>query len=137
MSNKQVKNTSPTRERASAPGVRASVTIEAAFAVPLFIFAVLSLIFLIEIQSIRGCIHAAGSDAAKQAAESTAVLPVLNTIQLKSNLVNLIGEERWYISDQLLEVLLDSGNRRDKCCYRVQDKDSGSITEKSFGEVER
>ena len=94
MSNKQVKNTSPTRERASAPGVRASVTIEAAFAVPLFMFAVLSLIFLIEIQSIRGCIHAAGSDAAKQAAESTAVLPVLNTIQLKSNLVNLIGEER-------------------------------------------
>ena len=90
----KVKNTSPTRERASAPGVRASVTIEAAFAVPLFIFAVLSLIFLIEIQSIRGCIHAAGSDAAKQAAESTAVLPVLNTIQLKSNLVNLIGEER-------------------------------------------
>ena len=49
MSNKQVKNTSPTRERASAPGVRASVTIEAAFAVPLFMFAVLSLIFLIEI----------------------------------------------------------------------------------------
>ena len=77
MSNKQVKNTSPTRERASAPGVRASVTIEAAFAVPLFMFAVLSLIFLIEIQSIRGCIHAAGSDAAKQVAESTAVLPVL------------------------------------------------------------
>ena len=37
---------------------------------------------------------AAGSDAAKQAAESTAVLPVLNTIQLKSDLVNLIGEER-------------------------------------------
>ena len=120
MSNKQVKNTSPTRERASAPGVRASVTIEAAFAVPLFMFAVLSLIFLIEIQSIRGCIHAAGSDAAKQAAESTAVLP-----------------EWWYIRYQLLEVLLDSGNRRDKCCYRVQDKDSGSTNEKSFGEVER
>ena len=93
MSNKQVKNTSPTRERASAPGVRASVTIEAAFAVPLFMFAVLSLIFLIEIQSIRGCIHAAGSDAAKQAAESTAVLPVLNTIQLKSIIETKRGAE--------------------------------------------
>lgn len=56
-------------------------------------FAVLSLIFLIEIQSIRGCIHAAGSDAAKQVAESTAVLPVLNTIQLKSDLVNLIEKK--------------------------------------------
>ena len=84
MSNKQVKNPSPTTERAAAPGVRASVTIEAAFAVPLFIFAVLSLIFLIEIQSIRGCIHAAGSDAAKQVAESTAVLPVLNISCWKS-----------------------------------------------------
>ena len=43
---------SPKMERASAPGVRASVTIEAAFAVPLFMFAVLSLIFLIEIMTI-------------------------------------------------------------------------------------
>ena len=38
--------------------------------------------------------EAVKGDAAKQATESTAVLPVLNTIQLKSDLVNLIGEER-------------------------------------------
>lgn len=108
-------------------------------------FAVLSLIFLIEIQSIRGCIHAAGSDAAKQVAESTAVLPVLNTIQLKSNLVNLIGEER------IERSILNGGTSAISCWksywipgteeinvvieYKI--KIPVPLNEKSFGEVER
>lgn len=106
---KKLKNTSPTRERVSAPGVKASVTVEAAFAVPIFFFAVLSLIFLIELQSIRENIHAAGSNAAKQAAESTAMIPVLNTIQFKANLINLIGEER------INRSILDGGTSAISC----------------------
>ena len=70
-------------ERASVPGIRynndilnkkGSVTIEAAFGIPLFLFAALCLIWLIEIQSIKISITAAAQSAAKSAAEDTAVI---------------------------------------------------------------
>ncbi len=62
-------------ERASVPGIRynndilnkkGSVTIEAAFGIPLFLFAALCLIWLIEIQSIKISITAAAQSAAKE-----------------------------------------------------------------------
>ena len=91
-------------ERASVPGMRTrnrnfrrqcgSVTIEASFGIPLFLFAALCLIWLIEIQSIRISITNAAQNAAKSAAEDTAVIPVLNTVKLKSDIVSLIGEDR-------------------------------------------
>ena len=91
-------------ERASVPGMRmkkkdlfrqrGSVTIEASFGIPLFLFAALCLIWLIEIQSIRISITNAAQNAAKSAAEDTAVIPVLNTVKLKSDIVSLIGEDR-------------------------------------------
>ena len=73
---------------------RGSVTIEASFGIPLFLFAALCLIWLIEIQSIRISITNAAQNAAKSAAEDTAVIPVLNTVKLKSDIVSLIGEDR-------------------------------------------
>ena len=98
-------------ERASVPGMRnekkklfrqsGSVTIEASFGIPLFLFAALCLIWLIEIQSIRISITNAAQNAAKSAAEDTSVIPVLNTIKLKSDIVALIGEDR--ISRSILE----------------------------------
>lgn len=89
-------------ERASATGTTrqekrtcyGSVTIEASAAIPLFLFAAVCLICLIELQSIRVCILGAAQNAAKQAAEQTALVPVLNTEKLKSDIVSLIGEER-------------------------------------------
>ena len=90
-------------ERASVPGIsrkyifsekKGSVTIEAAFGIPIFLFAVLCLIWVIEIQSIKISILSAAQSAAKSAAEDTAVIPVLNTIKLKSDIVSLIGEDR-------------------------------------------
>lgn len=91
-------------ERASVPGIRkkrksikrqsGSITIEASFGIPLFLFAALCLIWLIEIQSIKISITNAAQNAAKRAAEDTAVIPVLNTVKLKSDIVNLVGEDR-------------------------------------------
>ena len=74
----------PDKERASVPETRASVTIEASFAIPMFLFAVLCLICMIEIQSIKISIAGAAQGAAKKASEQTALVPVLNSIKLKS-----------------------------------------------------
>lgn len=96
-------------ERASVPGIIerkyrirgegcrgtcGSVTIEASFGIPLFLFAAVCLIWMIEVRSIRISIMNAASNAAKSAAEETALVPVLNTVKLKSDIVDLIGEDR-------------------------------------------
>lgn len=85
-------------ERASVPKItkkqKGSITIEAAFAIPLFLFAALCLIWMIEIQSIKIGVKQAAYSAAKSAAEDTAVIPVLNTIKLKSDIIRLLGKER-------------------------------------------
>ena len=78
--NKNVPNL--TAERASVPGAAGNVTIEAAFGIPLFLFAVLCLIFLIEIQSLRVSLINAAQNAAKNAAGDMAAVPVLNTIKM-------------------------------------------------------
>lgn len=82
-------------ERVSAPGTRrGSVTAEASIGIPLFLLAAVCLIWIIEVRCIRISIINASVNAAKSAAEDTAVLPVLNTVRLKSDIVELIGKER-------------------------------------------
>ena len=49
---------------------------------------------MIEIQSIKIGVKQAAYSAAKSAAEDTAVIPVLNTIKLKSDIIRLLGKER-------------------------------------------
>lgn len=70
------------------------MTIEAAFGIPVFLFAALCLVWLIELQSIRISIINAAHNAAKSAAEDTALIPVLNTVKMQSDIISLIGEER-------------------------------------------
>ena len=82
-------------ERVSAPGTKnGSVTVEASFGIPLFLLAAVCLIWMIEVRSIRISVANASLNAAKSAAEDTAVIPVLNTVRLKSDIVELIGEDR-------------------------------------------
>ena len=130
-SNKEVQSLMKS-ERASAPEItkNANITIEAAFGIPLFLFAVLCLIWLIEIQSIRISMINAAHNAAKSAAEDTSVIPVLNTWKLKSDILSLIGEDR--IARSILKggkdgiscsgsyVSPDTGEINIKVTYRVQ-----------------
>lgn len=82
-------------ERVSAPGTKqGSVTVEASIGIPLFLLAAVCLIWMIEVRSIRISVANASLSAAKSAAEDTAVIPVLNTVRLKSDIVALMGEER-------------------------------------------
>ena len=59
------------REKEYAYGRKGSVTIEASLGIPLFLFAALCLIWLIEIQSIRISVIDAAQNAAKSAAMQT------------------------------------------------------------------
>ena len=90
--NKNVPNL--TAERASVPGAAGNVTIEAAFGIPVFLFAILCLIFIIELQSLKISIINAAQNAAINAAGDMMAVPVLNTIKLKSDMISLLGEER-------------------------------------------
>ncbi len=92
----QYKN-NPTKsntERASVPGSRASITIEASLAIPIFLFAVLCLIYTMEIQTLQTQIRFAVENAAKEEAAQISVIPVLNTGRLKQNIVDQIGKDR-------------------------------------------
>ncbi len=71
-----------------------SVTVEAAMTIPLFLFAILCMVYLLEIQSIQFSIAAATQHAGKLAAEQIPVVSVLNPIKLKTDIVNIVGAER-------------------------------------------
>lgn len=85
----------PTPKRTSAwTSLKASVTIEAALSLPLFFFAVLSLIYLLELSAIQTSIRGAAYSAAKEAAKELYLLPVLNTSKVRSDIAALVGPER-------------------------------------------
>ena len=67
---------------------------EASIGIPLFLFAAVCLIWMIEVQSIQVSVANAAVSAAKSAAEDTALVPVLNTVRLKSDIIDLIGSDR-------------------------------------------
>ncbi len=113
------------KERASVQGAgpenKASITIEAAIGIPLFLFAVLCLIYIIEIHSIRLSILNAAQSAAKQAAEDTAVVPVLNTAEMKADIINRIGIER------VERSILDGGSGAIQCEQSFLLPDTGEL----------
>ncbi len=70
------------------------VTIEAALAVPLFFFAVLSLFYMIEVMSVRTSIRSGMQYAAKQAASEAYVKRMVMPGGLEADIVDAVGGER-------------------------------------------
>ncbi len=82
------------REGASVLSSKASVTIEASLVIPLFLFAIFSLIYLMEIQAIRTSIRQGIQYAAKKAAEEAILVPVVNVFKFKNDIIESVGSDR-------------------------------------------
>lgn len=82
-------------KRASAfISTRASVTVEASLAVPIFFFAVVCLLYLMEIMAIQTSVRAGLQYAQKRAAQDAVVLSVAAPQTVQANVVNVIGADR-------------------------------------------
>ena len=82
------------KERTSVLGLKGIITIETALALPVFIFAILSLISVIEIHCVRVKVHYAILNAGREAAVCMADTNILNTGKLHSDIVKDIGSTR-------------------------------------------
>lgn len=80
--------------RSGRTSVSASVTVEAALAVPLFFLAVLSLVFLLEVQAVRTAVRSGLQYAGKRTAEQSGMIPVLSPADLEQDLRDSVGAAR-------------------------------------------
>ena len=74
--------------------VRGSVTVSAALAIPLFVFATLCLVYLFEMNAINLYMNSAVTHSAKRISEDILVVEYLSQRRLHNNIVDLIGVER-------------------------------------------
>jgi hypothetical protein len=81
-------------ERTSVFTSRGSLTLEAALVVPLFFFAILSLVSLFQMKVIQTTVKGAFYSVAKEIGERTYLSPVITSKEVENKLVSYIGEER-------------------------------------------
>ena len=82
------------KKKTWAFGFRGSVTVSAAFAIPLFVFATLCLVYLFEMNAIGLYINSATTHASKRVSEDVITFGFLSQNRLKSNIVDLVGAQR-------------------------------------------
>lgn len=74
--------------------VKASITIEAAMAVPFFFFAVICLLYLMEIMAIQTAVRSGLQFAGKKVAQEASIVTVIAPSKIESDVVNGIGADR-------------------------------------------
>ena len=102
-------STNSNKERASVLDSKAGITIEASIAIPLFLFAVLCLVYMIEVKAIQTKIYFAAETADKVMAQDVVMIPVVNVPKLEKIMIETIGEER------LDRSILEGGSRGLDC----------------------
>lgn len=108
-------------EKASASASRGSITVEAAFCIPLFLYAAVSLIWLLEIQALRTAVISGMHEAGKRIAQETYVNPIFTAAQAELEIVKSIG------ADRLERSLTVGGSRGLKCGKSIMYPDSNII----------
>lgn len=73
---------------------KGSITVEASMAVPLFFFAVICLLYLMEIMAVQTAVRSGLQYAGKTAAQEACVTAVISPAAIKSDVVNAIGANR-------------------------------------------
>lgn len=73
---------------------KGSITVEAAMAVPIFFFATLALIFLLELLSVQTAVRSGLQEAGKKLAVHAVEVPAVIPSNLERDVVNSIGAER-------------------------------------------
>lgn len=81
------------KERTSSFTSKGSITIETALAAPLFFLAVLCMVYLLEIMSIRTTVSHALKSAGRELALETTGLPIFSTSKLEDSLIHTIGKD--------------------------------------------
>lgn len=94
-----IKNLSCTKKKASVPAsyqktLQASVTVEAVVCIPLFLYAAVCLIWLIELRAIQLSVRSALGEAAREMTVELSEVPILIPARLEEKISELLGEER-------------------------------------------
>ena len=81
-------------EKASVSASAGSITVEAAFCIPFFLFAAVCLIWILEMQAIRISVEAGMQEAGKRMAQQMYMLPLFSPAHAEAELVKSIGAQR-------------------------------------------
>lgn len=82
-------------ERASAfTSKKASITVEASMAVPIFFFAVVCLLYLMEIMAVQTSVRSGLQYAGKQAAQEMYSVKIVSSSSVEASVINAIGAKR-------------------------------------------
>lgn len=74
--------------------VKGSITIEASMAIPIFVFAVICLLYLLEIMSVQVSVRSGMQYAGKILAQDASTLTVMIPSEVEKDIVNAVGAER-------------------------------------------